>query len=55
MLKPGTRIVVIKGYNGAKGTILERTLSSLEFYIVELDDGLKIVVGPSAFVVKDEK
>ena len=49
MLKPGTKIVMTKGYKGVKGVITEMTDSSFEFYIIKLDNGIHIVVGPSAF------
>ncbi len=56
MLEPGTKIVMTKGYKGVKGVIAERTDSLFEFYIVKLDNGIHIVVGPSAFVIeKDPK
>ncbi|MGD9034138.1 MAG: hypothetical protein PVJ69_00470 [Desulfobacteraceae bacterium] len=56
MLKPGTKIVMTKGYKGVKGMIVERTDSRFEFYIVKLDNGINIVVGPSAFIgEKDPK
>jgi hypothetical protein len=45
-----------KGYKGVKGMIAERTDSRFEFYIIKLDNGIHIVVGPSAFVrEKDSK
>jgi hypothetical protein len=49
MLEPGTKIVMTKGYKGVKGVITERTDSPFEFYIIKLDNGIHIVVGPSAF------
>ena len=56
MLEPGTKIVMTKGYKGVKGMIAERTDSRFEFYIIKLDNGIHIVVGPSAFVrEKDPK
>ena len=56
MLKPGTKIVMTKGYKGVKGMIVEKTDSRFEFYIVKLDNGINIVVGPSAFIgEKDPK
>ena len=54
MLKPGTRIVMTKGYKGVKGVILNQTESRFEFYVVRLDNGIHIVVGPSAFVLEVE-
>lgn len=50
MLKTGTKIVMTKGYKGVKGVITERTDSRFEFYIIKLDNGINIVVGPSAFI-----
>jgi hypothetical protein len=55
MLEPGTRVVMRKGYKGVKGMIAERTDSRFEFYIVKLDNGIHIVVGPSAFVREENK
>lgn len=54
MLKPGTKIIMTKGYKGVKGMIVERTDSRFEFYIVKLDNGINIVVGPSAFIKEEE-
>ena len=53
MLESGTPIVMTKGYNGVKGEILEPVNSSLEFYVVRLENGMHPVVGPSAFRVAD--
>ena len=50
MLEPGTKIVMTKGYKGVKGVIVRRTESRFEFYIIKLDNGIHIVVGPSAFI-----
>jgi len=50
MLKSGTLIKMIKGYNGTKGIIVDSTESSFELYIIRLDNGLKIIAGPSAFI-----
>jgi hypothetical protein len=49
MLEPGTKILMTKGYKGVKGVITEMTDSPFEFYIIKLDNGIHIVVGPSAF------
>lgn len=54
MLKTGTKIVMTKGYKGVKGVITERTDSSFEFYIIKLDNGINIVVGPSAFIKEED-
>ena len=49
MLEPGTRIEMTKGYRGVRGTILERTDSPFSLYVVELDNGIRMVAGPTAF------
>jgi hypothetical protein len=54
MLEPGTKIVMTKGYKGVKGVIAEMTDSPFEFYIIELDNGIHIVVGPSAFRIEQD-
>jgi hypothetical protein len=50
MLTTGTRVRMTKGYRGAEGTIVLKTDSKFELYIISLDSGLRIVAGPSAFV-----
>ena len=52
MLETGTRIKMTKGYKGVKGVVIEKTDSQLEFYIVRLDNGITIIVGPSAFITQ---
>lgn len=54
MLEPGTRIIMTKGYKGVKGVILNKTESRFEFYVIKLDNGIHIVVGPSAFLLEGE-
>ena len=49
MIEKGTAIEMTKGYKGVKGVIVETTDSVYEFYVVSLDNGINIVVGPSAF------
>ncbi|MBN2122952.1 MAG: hypothetical protein JW821_01545 [Deltaproteobacteria bacterium] len=49
MLEPGTPVEMTKGYRGVRGEILEKMESSLEFYVVKLENGIHVVVGPSAF------
>lgn len=49
MLSEGTRVKMTKGYRGTEGTIALKTDSKLELYLIALDNGLKIVAGPSAF------
>ena len=53
MHKPGTRVEMTKGYKGIKGVIIEFSDSSYEFYLVRLENGINIVVGPSAFIIED--
>lgn len=52
MLKLGTRIRMTKGYRGVRGVIMDKTLSRFEFYIIKLDNGINIVIGPSAFITE---
>ena len=47
-----TRIKMTKGYKGVKGVVIEKTDSQFEFYIVRLDNGINIIVGPSAFITQ---
>lgn len=54
MIETGTRIEMSKGYKGVKGIIIEKTASQFEFYVVRLENGIHIVVGPSAFVIDDQ-
>jgi hypothetical protein len=54
MLEPGTKIVMTKGYKGVKGVVTARTDSPFEFYIIKLDNGIHIVVGPSAFLTEND-
>lgn len=54
MLKIGTRVELTKGYKGVEGVIKETTDSQYEFYVVALDNGINIIVGPSAFIVKQD-
>jgi len=49
MLMEGTRVRMTKGYRGAEGTIVLKTDSKLELYVIALDSGLRIVAGPTAF------
>jgi len=42
-----------KGYQGEKGTISGKPDSPFEFYVVDLDCGIRIVVGPTAFVTEE--
>jgi len=53
MYEPGTGIMMTKGYKGVKGVITARTDSRFEFYVVSLDNGINIVVGPSAFIIEE--
>jgi len=49
MFREGTRVRMTKGYRGVEGTIVLKTDSKLELYVIALDSGLKIVAGPTAF------
>jgi len=51
MLKPGTRVKLTKGYKDVPGVISQKTDSPYDIYVVDLDNGISIVVGPSAFIV----
>lgn len=51
MLKPGARVKLTKGYKDVEGVITRKTDSPYEIYVVDLDNGISIVVGPSAFAV----
>jgi len=53
MLSPGTKVKMTKGYRGMEGTILEKTKSPFDFYVVRLENDIHIVVGPSAFDVEE--
>ncbi|UCF57021.1 MAG: hypothetical protein JSW15_00590 [Deltaproteobacteria bacterium] len=53
MLKLGTRIRMTKGYRGVRGVIMDKTLSRFEFYVIKLDNGINIVVGPSGFITEE--
>jgi hypothetical protein len=55
MLSEGTRVKMSKGYRGAEGTIVLKTDSKFELYVISLDNGLRIVAGPSAFILSAVK
>jgi hypothetical protein len=55
MLSEGTRVKMSKGYRGAEGTIVLKTNSKFELYVISLDNGLRIVAGPSAFIASAAK
>jgi hypothetical protein len=44
-----------KGYRGAEGTIVLKTDSEFELYVISLDNGLRIVAGPSSFDLSTAK
>ena len=54
MLEPGTRVRMTKGYKDVNGVIAEITDSPYEFYVVVLDNGINIIVGPSAFIIDQD-
>jgi hypothetical protein len=51
MYEQGTKVRMTKGYRGAEGVITGRSESPFGFYVVELENGIRIVVGSSAFEV----
>jgi hypothetical protein len=51
MLAEGTRVRMTKGYRGAEGTVALKTDSKFELYVISLDNGLRIVAGPAAFML----
>ncbi|MFC1883988.1 hypothetical protein ACFL2O_04390 [Thermodesulfobacteriota bacterium] len=51
MLETGIKIEMTKGYRGIKGAIVDRTESEYEFYTILLNNGIRLVAGPSAFLV----
>lgn len=55
MLEPGTQVKMTKGYKGVRGRILERTESPYGFFVVELENGIHLVAGTSAFIVIAEE
>ena len=55
MYLEGTRVRMTKGYRGSMGVITGRSDSHFGFYIVELENGIRIVVGTSAFTVSEGK
>jgi hypothetical protein len=55
MLSEGTRVKMTKGYRGAEGTIVLKTDSEFELYVIALDNGLRIVAGPSSFELSTVK
>jgi hypothetical protein len=55
MYKEGTKVRMTKGYRGAKGVIIGKSESPYGFYIVELENGIRIVVGSSAFEIENSR
>ena len=51
MLAEGTRVKMTKGYRSAEGTIALKTDSKFELYVISLDNGLRVVAGPTAFIL----
>jgi hypothetical protein len=54
MLETGTKIEMTKGYKGIRGTILYRVRSEFDFYVIVLDNDIRMLAGPGAFVVLDK-
>jgi hypothetical protein len=50
-----TEVVMTKGYRGVRGVITERPDSRFEFYVIRLENGIRIVAGPSAFEAGDRE
>ncbi len=50
-----TTVVMTKGYRGVRGVITERPESMFEFYVIHLENGIRIVAGPSAFEAESEQ
>jgi hypothetical protein len=50
MLDKGTRVKMTKGYRGVTGIIEMKTDSPYELYVIALDNGIRLVAGPNAFV-----
>ena len=55
MLATGTKVIMTKGYKDTKGAIACPTDSKFELYIITLATGMKIVAGPSAFIVDESE
>lgn len=53
MYKEGTRVRMTKGYKGSMGVVIGRSESPFGFYIVELENRIRIVAGTSAFKVME--
>ncbi len=51
MLAEGTRVKMTKGYRGAEGRIVLKTDSKFELYVIFLENGLRVVAGPAAFIL----
>jgi len=54
VLKPGTRVMMTKGYMGVKGVIVDKLSSLFDFYVIELENGINMIAGPSAFTTEEE-
>jgi hypothetical protein len=52
VFRPGTPIQMTKGYRGVSGVIAAETESPFELYLLKLENGIRLVAGPSAFEVK---
>jgi hypothetical protein len=54
MREPGKRIEMTKGYKGVGGVIQEKTGSPFDLVVIELDNGIRVAAGPSAFTQEDK-
>ena len=55
MIKLGTRVEMTKGYKGIKGAIDKKTDSPYDLFIIILDNGIKIIAGPSSFILHEKQ
>jgi hypothetical protein len=55
MLQPGRKVKMTKGYKGIYGEILEKTGSPYNLYVLKLENGIHLVAGPSAFVLREDE
>lgn len=46
--------MMTKGYMGVKGVIVDKLNSLFDFYVIELENGINMIAGPSAFTTEEE-
>jgi len=54
MIEPGTQVEMTKGYRGVNAVVTQGMESKFEFYILELENGVHLVAGPSAFKIPEK-